>query len=99
VLPADVDRIVQVRLVVRAHIQQDRQAMLRRNARERRVERHLSDRNAHAACALVAQSQDALTVAHHDATHIVVARVGQDLVDAFLVWKAQEQSTRLAPYL
>ena len=67
--------------VVGAHIEQNGQAVLRRNAAERRVKRHLADGNAHAARALIAQAQDALAVADNDAAHIVKARVGEDLVD------------------
>ncbi len=99
VLPADVNGIVEQRFVVGAHVEQHGQAMLRRNAAQRRVERHLADGNAHAARALIAQAEDALAVADHNAAHVVVARVGEDLLDAVLVGIAEEEAARLAPDL
>src|ERR1039458_4609577 len=90
VLPTYVDRIVEQSLVISAHIEQNGQAVFRRNAAQRGVERHLADGNSHAARALVAQSEDALSIAYHDAAHIVIARVGQYLRDAILVGVAEE---------
>ena len=69
VLPADVDGIVEQRLVVGADVEQHGQAMLGGNAAERRVERHFADGNAHAARALIAEAEDAFAVADHDAAH------------------------------
>ena len=60
--------------------------MLRRNAAQRGVERHLADGNAHAARALIAEAEDALAIADHDAAHIVVARIGEDLIDSVSCW-------------
>ena len=80
VLPADINRIVEQRLAVRAHVEQNRQAVLRRNAAQRGVERHLADGNAHAAGALIAQPENPLAVRDHDAAHLVKARVGEDLL-------------------
>ena len=85
VLPADVDGVVEKGFIVGAHIEQNRQAVLRRDAAQRGVEGHLADGNAHAACALIAQSENALAVRDHDAAHLVKARVGEDLVDAVLM--------------
>ena len=73
VLPADVDGIVEQRLVVGAHVEQHGQAMFGRNAAQRRVERHFADGNAHAARALIAEAEDAFSVADHNAAHLVVA--------------------------
>ena len=98
-LPADVNGIVEQRLVVGAHVQQDGQALFRGNAAERSVERHLADGNAHAARALVAEAEDAFAVADDDAAHLVVARVREDLFDAVLVGIAEEEAARLAPDL
>jgi len=98
-LPADVDRIVQQRLVVGAHIQQDRQAVLRRNSRQRGVKRHLADGNPHPARALVAEAKNALAVRDHDAANVVIAWIGKDMIDALLVRVAQEQPARFAPDL
>ena len=98
-LPADINRIVQQFRVVRAHVEQHGQALLGRNAAQRRVERHLADGNAHAAGALVTEAENALPVADDDAAHLVVARVGEDLRDAVFVRVAQEKAARLAPDL
>lgn len=43
------------------------------------------DRDAHASCTLVAKSQDSFTIAEHDAFHIVVARMTQDLINTILI--------------
>ena len=67
--------------------------------RQRRVERHLADGNAHAARALIAQPQDAFSIAHHDAPHIIIAGVGKDLRDAIPVRIAEKKTARLAPDL
>jgi hypothetical protein len=99
VLPADVDGVVEQRFVVRSHVEQNRQAVLRRNAAQRGVESHLADGDAHAAGALVAQAENALAVRDHDATHLVIARVGQNLLDAVLVRIAEEEAARPAPNL
>ena len=85
VLPADIDGVVEQGLVVGADVEQDGQAMLRRNAGERGVEGHFADGNAHAARALIAEAENAFAVADDDAAHVVVARVGEDLLDAILV--------------
>ena len=71
-LPANIDGVVEQCLVVGAHVEQDGQAMFRRNAAKGGIERHFADGNAHAACALVAQAEDALAVADHDAAHVVI---------------------------
>ena len=99
VLPANIDRVVQPRFVVRAHVEQNRQAVLRRNAAQRGVERHLADGNAHAARALIAQAENALAVRDHDAAHLVKARVGEDLLDAVLLRIAEKKPARPAPDL
>src|SRR6266478_3309475 len=83
--PSDIDRTVQPVFVVRSNVEQNRQAMLRMNAAERGVERHLSDGDAHTSCALVAQPEDSFSIADHDAFHVVVARMTQDMSDPFFV--------------
>ena len=55
------------------------------NSAKRGVERHLSDGDAHAARALIAESENSFPVAEHDAFHIVVARMPQNLGDAILI--------------
>src|SRR5580704_16764978 len=69
------------------------------NAAERCVKCHLSDRDAHSACTLVAQSENSFAVAENDAFDAVVARVTQNLGDTIFVWIADEQAARLSPYL
>ena len=61
--PADIERIVEIGVVVGADIEQDRQRGRRIDAAAGGVERELADRNAHAAGALVAEAEDALAVA------------------------------------
>ena len=99
VLPADIDRIIEQSVIVSAHIKQDRQAVFRRNPGQRGIERHFADGNSQPARALVSQSENALSVAHHDAAYIVIARVSEYLLDAILVGIAEEHPTRFAPYL
>ena len=60
--------------------------MFGRDAAQRRVERHFADGNAHAARALVAQAENALAIADHDAAHVVVARVGENLFRCDPCW-------------
>ena len=84
--PADIERIAQPLLVVRADIEQHGQRLLRVNAGAGGIERQLADRDAHAARALIAQPQDALAVADDDHPHLVEMRIGQDLADAVPCW-------------
>jgi hypothetical protein len=97
VLPANVDRVLQQLLVVRSRIEQDWQTMFRRNAAQRGVKRHLADGNAHTARALVAEAQDPLAIADHDAAHIVITRVSEDLIDSVSIGIADEESARTPP--
>ena len=53
--------------------------------------------NSHAARALVAEPQNALSIAHHDAAHIVVALVRENLIDPVAIGIADEQSARPSP--
>ena len=73
--------------------------MLRMNAAERGVKGHLPDRDAHASRTLIAESQDSLPVADHDAFHTVVTGMIQDLIDAIFIRIAEKQTSRLSPYL
>ncbi len=47
-----------------------------------RVERQFADRNAHASCALITQSEDSLVVGGDNQTHVLVGHVLQDVRDA-----------------
>src|SRR5262249_41906680 len=98
-VPADIDRTVQPLLIVGSDVEQNRKTVFRMDPAERRVKRHLSDRDSHAPGALIAEPQDSLAVAHHNALDVVVVRVAQNLTDAILVWIAQEQAARLSPDL
>src|SRR5271165_51804 len=71
--------------------------MLGMNAAERSVKSHLADGNAHAAGALVAESENSLAVAEDDAFHAVVAGMAENLGDAIPIGIADEQAARLAP--
>ena len=99
VLPANVNRIVEAFFVVCAHVEQNRQAMLWRDAAQCGVKGHLADGNAHAARALIAQAENAFAVRDHDAAHIVKTRVGKNLFDAVLVGIAHKKAAWPPPYL
>ena len=62
VAPAEVFRILKSFGVVGSHIQHDRQRPFRTNPADERIQGKLADRDAQAACALVADAQDALAV-------------------------------------
>jgi hypothetical protein len=59
------------------------------------VKCELADGNAHAAGALVAEAEDALSVAHHDDLDAVVSGMGDDLLDHVAMRPAQEQPARI----
>jgi len=73
--------------------------MLRMDPAQRGVEGHFSNRDSHAPCALIAESQDSFAVADHDAFHTVVTMVTQDPIDTIFVRIAEEQTSRLSPDL
>ncbi len=79
---AQVQGVVQPLLVVRPHVERDRERAVGGDARAEGVEAELADRNAHPARALVAQPQDPLAVGHHDHRRVGDAGVQQDLLDA-----------------
>ena len=97
--PANVERISQALLVVGADIEQNRQTPFGADAAEGGVEGHLANGNAHAAGALVAQSQDAFAIAYDNAPDVIVTRVRQNLLDAILVGIAKKEAARPAPNL
>ena len=97
--PSDVERTLQPVLVVGSDIQQNRKTMLGMNSAKRRVKSHLADGDAHASRALIAEPQDSFTIADHDAFHVVVAGVTQDLIDSIFVRIAEKQTAWLSPYL
>jgi hypothetical protein len=60
------------------------------------VERQLSDRNAHPAKTLIAQSENALAIGHHDHVHVAPRSVARDLTDAITIREGNEQTPRAA---
>jgi hypothetical protein len=82
-LPAqpEVERIVEVLLVIGAGVEVHRQQALRRDAGRRGVELQLADRDAHAVGAQVAQPEDAAAVGHADDPHVLHRPVTQHLFD------------------
>uniref|UniRef100_A0A182JE73 Uncharacterized protein n=1 Tax=Anopheles atroparvus TaxID=41427 RepID=A0A182JE73_ANOAO len=91
---ADVQWILQQVLVVRADVDHDRQTLVRRNAGEGRVERELTDRNAHTAGTQIAQPENALTVRHDDRAHVRFRPVAQHIVHVPTVVDRHEQTAR-----
>jgi len=69
------------------------------DAAERGVERHLTDRDAHSSRSLIAEAEDAFTVADNNAFDAVVARMAEDLRDAVFIGIAEEEPARLTPDL
>jgi len=93
---ADVERIAQIGFVVGAGIQVHRQETFRRHTRRRRVELQLSDWNAHAVGAQVAQAEDAAGVGHADEPHLLDWPVAQHLPDVPLTSDRQIHPVRAA---
>ena len=79
---AQVQRVAEPLLVVRPHVEGDRERAVGRDARAQGVEAELADRDAHPARALVAQAQDPLAVGHHDHRGVRDPGVRQDRLDA-----------------
>src|SRR4029450_2164779 len=75
VRPAEIQVVVQQRLVVRAHIEADGQRMARMDAGRRRVDGALADRYAHPARALVSETEDPLIVRYNDESHVLARPV------------------------
>ncbi len=96
VAPADIERIRQAIGIVGADVEQDRQRGRRMEAAAAGVERELADRDTHAAGALVAETEDAFAIGHHDRLDMVETRMSENAVDPVLVWDAEEQPAGLA---
>jgi hypothetical protein len=94
--PAEVHGVGQEPGVVGADVQEDRQGARRVDAAQRRVQRQLADRDAHAADALVAQAQNPLPVGDDDDVDLPPGPVTQDLRDAVAVGIGDEKATRTA---
>ena len=80
--PAEVELVVQQRLVVRSDVEADRERLGRVDARRRGVKGELADRDPHPAGTLVAEAEDPLVVGHDDEADVREGRVPEDLVDA-----------------
>ena len=97
--PAEVERVVQAVDIVGTDVEQDRQRVHRVDAGAGDIERQLADRDAHAAGALIAETQNALAVADHDDAHVVEMLAGEDFGNSMPVRIAEEDAARLAPDL
>ena len=93
---AEVERIVEIGLVVGAGVEVHRQQALRRHAGRRRVELQLADGDAHAVGAQVAQAEDAAAVGHADDAHVLDRPVAQHLLDVPLARDRQVHAARPA---
>jgi hypothetical protein len=90
VLPqADVERVGEIGFVICAGVQVHRQQTLRRHAGGGGIQLQLSDRNAHAVGADVAQAEDASGVGHADEAHVLDRPVSQYLLDVPLAFDRQ----------
>src|SRR5260370_7054860 len=68
---------VEQSLVVRTNVDNDRQAVLRRNTGTGRAQREFPDRDAHAAGAEIPQPEDTLAVCHDNKAHVLAGPVGK----------------------
>src|SRR5262249_14039797 len=90
---ADVVGVVEKLFIVGADIERDRQALLGMHARTGGVKRELSDRNAHAVGAEVAEAKNAFTIGHDDQFG-AIGPVRENLCDAAAVIVGDEQAAR-----
>src|SRR5262249_17016599 len=94
--PADVNGIPQALGIVGAHIEHDRQSGCGVQTATRGIKREFADRNTHAACALIAEAEDALAIGHDNGLNVVETRVGKNALDVAHMEKAEEETARLA---
>lgn len=80
-------------LVVRANVQQHREALLRLNATTGGVERQFSHRNAHTVASQVAQAEDPLPVRHHDGLNQQHISIGRSTCMCVCVYACVQTST------
>ena len=78
---AEVERIAEVGLVVRAAVQVHRQQAFGRHACRRSIELQLADRNAHAVGAQIAEAENPAGVGHAVNPHVFDGPVAQHLLD------------------
>ena len=77
---AEVERIIEVLLVVRTRVEVHRHEPLRRYCGRGRVELELSDRNTHAVRAEVTETEDAATVGDANEAHILDGPIAQNFL-------------------
>lgn len=92
--PSQIPRVIEQFAVVGSHIEHDRQGASGVDTTNERVEGQLSDRDAHAADALIAQAEDPLSIGHHDHVDLTLGPVVQHLVKAVPLGVGHEQSPR-----
>src|SRR5207253_3238219 len=76
---AEIERVIEELLIIRADVQYDGQAVLRRHAGAGRIECQLADRYTHSSGAEIAEAEDALAVGNHDEAHVLFRPVAEDL--------------------
>jgi hypothetical protein len=96
VAPADIEWVVKTIRIVRADVDHDWQDRRWMEAAAARIRREFADWDAHAAASLIAQTQNALAIGHHDGLDVVEAGMSEDLREAVLVRQTQEQSAWLS---
>jgi hypothetical protein len=94
--PAEIHGVGQEPGIVGADVQEDRQGARWVDSAQRRVQRQLADRDAHAADALVTQAQNPLPVGDDDDVDLSPRPVTQDLPNAVAVRIGDEKATRTA---
>ena len=92
--PAHIQRVVEQLLVVGADIQHDRQGVGRADTAAGGIERQLTDRDAHPADTLVAETENTLAVGHHDHFDVMVRYVLQDIVEVVPILVGDEHAAR-----
>ncbi len=103
---AQIKRIGKQALVVRAHVQRDRQRKMRRNAGARCIKREFADRDTHAVHAEIAESQNSFAVSDNDETDIGLRPVAQDFLELLLAidreiqtaWTSQDMAEVFAGF-
>ena len=101
---AEVERVAEELLIVGPGVDEERQGVLRRDAAGGRIERELSDRDAHAVRAEIAEAKDALAARHDDEPHVSLGPIPEDLPemaapfdrDVEAAWASEEMSELLA---
>ncbi len=91
--PAHIKRVIQQLLVVSANIQNHRQGVRRADAAARGIKRKLTNRNAHAADALIAQTKNALAVGDNNHFNILLGGILQHIFNAGAVRVGDKQTT------